>query len=152
MSHEVTPVARTRDNEGMGKTLLEMTPAECDGAIAEMRASLRRQEDEAARALERRREEAWALARTTARTLRERFDATRVLLFGSLASGHFGHWSDVDILAFGIPESRRLAAMADLSIGRQRPGDLSMDVLAAEELEPAFVEAAEREAVLLDGD
>jgi uncharacterized protein len=148
----VTPAASPRNNEAMAKTLLQMTEAERERAMAEMRESLRRQEEEAARALERRREAAWALARTTAHTLKAQFGATRVILFGSLASGYFSHWSDVDLLAFGIPGPRRLEAMADLSIERRRPGDLSMDVLAAEELDPAFVKAALAEGVAVDGD
>lgn len=136
----------------MGKHVIEMTAAERELVVAEMRANLVGLEREAALALERRRAEAWALARATARTLRQQFGATRVVLFGSLARGHFTPWSDVDILAYGIPESLRLAAMADLSVERHRPGVLALDVLAAEEMSGAFIEAAEAEGVEIHGD
>ncbi len=101
----------------------------------------------------RRREDAWTLARETAATLRGDYGASRVLLFGSLAKGYFGRWSDVDVIVFGIPADRRAQAIASLSIEPEpsNPAHLGLDLLAAEELAPDFLAAAERDGIELDG-
>ena len=54
-----------------------------------------------------RREVAWAVARQAARILKEKFGATRVIAFGSLAHGAWFHTrSDIDLAAEGIaPEA-----------------------------------------------
>lgn len=103
----------------------------------------------AARRLEARRAEAWRFARETGTSLRRDYGATRVLVFGSLATGHFGHWSDVDVLAYGVPPSLRLAAEADLSTEPRRRGDLSIDVVTAEDVSPAIVAEAERYGIVI---
>jgi predicted nucleotidyltransferase len=47
------------------------------------------------------------VAKTVAQHLRERFGATRVLLFGSLASGHSAPgFSDIDIYFEGVPRAK----------------------------------------------
>ena len=66
-----------------------------------------------------RRQRAWDLARQAARLLEERFNAKRVVLFGSLAhEDRFNLWSDVDIAAWGLrPEDtwRALGVVMDLA-------------------------------------
>lgn len=67
-----------------------------------------------------RRAEAWRLARVAAGLLRERFDVTRVVVFGSLADDErsFTHWSDVDIAAWDISPAdtfRAIGAVMDIS-------------------------------------
>jgi len=53
---------------------------------------------------EQRRQAAWSIARRAARLLKEEFEATRVVAFGSLAHGAwFGARSDIDLAAEGIP-------------------------------------------------
>jgi predicted nucleotidyltransferase len=53
---------------------------------------------------EQRRQAAWSIARRATRLLKEEFEATRVVAFGSLAHGAwFGARSDVDLAAEGIP-------------------------------------------------
>ncbi|MFA5787792.1 MAG: nucleotidyltransferase domain-containing protein [Actinomycetota bacterium] len=65
-----------------------------------------------------RRERAWKLARRAARLLRERFGATRVVVFGSLVHEDcFTRWSDVDVAAWGLRPAdtfRAMGAVADL--------------------------------------
>ena len=47
------------------------------------------------------------IAKAVAHYLRSRFGATRVLLFGSLATGHsVSGYSDIDIYFEGIPRSK----------------------------------------------
>jgi uncharacterized protein len=79
-------------------TQLKLSPEQ----IARYRASaLKRQEREKAE-MSQRRQEAWQAARQTADLLRQEFNVSRVVVFGSLArvSG-FTPWSDVDIAAWG---------------------------------------------------
>ena len=65
------------------------------------------------RALKMRRERAWRVARTAARVLKEKYGATRVFLFGSLARGkYFTARSDVDLAVWGVEESQFLSAVA----------------------------------------
>ena len=62
--------------------------------------------------------QAWNIARQAARLLRERFHATRVVVFGSLAhEKRFHEWSDIDLAAWGIPADqtfRAIGAVMDL--------------------------------------
>ena len=66
-----------------------------------------------------REERAWVAARNAAALLKERFRATKVVIFGSLVhKGTFTRWSDVDIAAWGIsPEDtfRAIGAVMEMS-------------------------------------
>ncbi len=80
-------------------TALELTPEE----LAIYRAAARRRHERERQELSQREKRAWELARSSAVLLRERFAATRVVVFGSLVcKGCFTPWSDVDIAAWGI--------------------------------------------------
>jgi len=58
-------------------------------------------------------ERAWGFAQMAARLLREKFGATRVVAFGSLAHRDwFSPWSDVDLAARGIPADQFYRAVA----------------------------------------
>lgn len=65
-----------------------------------------------------REERAWELAHAAAKLLRERFGASRVVVFGSLVhKGCFTRWSDVDIAAWGLDPKdtfRAIGAVQDL--------------------------------------
>ena len=80
-------------------------------------AAARRKREQGHRELLMREERAWEAARSTAVLLKERFGATRVVIFGSLVhKGSFTRWSDVDIAAWGIsPEDtfRAIGAVVD---------------------------------------
>ena len=134
----------------MGKTVLEMT----DEERAEWRRAFRtfvaeestRHDEEC----EQRRERALTLARAKARELKVEYGADRVVLFGSLATGRFTRWSDVDLMAFGVPEDRRLAAMADAGIEHDDdPTILGVDVLIAEEATPEMLASVLGEGIEL---
>jgi len=93
-----------------------------------------------------RREKAWAAARMAADLLRDRFHATRVVVFGSLARPHtsFTRWSDVDIAAWGLaPENwlRAMGAVMDLDVG------FEMNLVDVSICKPAILESIEREGV-----
>ncbi|MFW6171219.1 MAG: nucleotidyltransferase family protein [Planctomycetota bacterium] len=59
-----------------------------------------------------RRERAWCAAREASRLVKDRFGATRVVVFGSLVHrGRFTWWSDVDLAAWGLRPRDTLRAM-----------------------------------------
>jgi predicted nucleotidyltransferase len=83
--------------------------------IAIYRATALRQREMRLMAVAERRERALQLAQEAAKLLRERFGATRVVLFGSLLRPYsFTKWSDVDIAAWGIDPNETFTAIYDL--------------------------------------
>jgi predicted nucleotidyltransferase len=82
-------------------------------AIYHATALQRRQQ--AHRRLEQRRNRAWQVAHRATRLLKERFGATRVVLFGSLARQEgFSLWSDVDLAAWGLRPDETFRAVVAL--------------------------------------
>jgi len=87
--------------------------AQSPDALAPFRASRRARDARAARALAERREVAWPIARRLAEILRTDFGATHVMLFGSLAHGHwYSSRSDIDLAAWGLSADEHLIALA----------------------------------------
>jgi len=88
---------------------------------------------------------AWSLARTAADVLRERFGATRVVAFGSLAHDEwFTRWSDIDLAAWDIPPDaffRAVAAVTGLS------GEFKVDLVDPHDCGPVLRRVIEREGV-----
>ena len=95
----------------MTRTALDLSPQEWqayrpDGPIVPPPAR------QATRA-ERRRQQAWRVARQAARLLRDQYGASKVVVFGSLVhDAWFTPWSDIDLAAWGIPPERYYAAVA----------------------------------------
>ena len=75
---------------------------------------LRRVSERRRRKAELRSERLRGLLPEAAKLLRERYQATEVRLFGSLATGLFRESSDVDLAVGGLPRARYFAALADL--------------------------------------
>ena len=75
------------------------------------------------------------VAKEVANYLRERHGATRVLLFGSLASGQYRAGSDIDIYFEGVP-----ARLADVATGRAMVAfaHVPLDLWPAERCAPFF--------------
>ena len=60
---------------------------------------------------QRRRSQAWELARTAAKLLQEKFGATRVVVFGALFKRiKAGYSADIELAAWGITEKKYLLA------------------------------------------
>lgn len=110
-------------------------------------ASLRARSERDARALAARRAQALSLARQLAAILASEFGATRVLLFGSLAHGHwYSAASDIDLAAWGLGAEDHLLALARLE--ELSPG-FQIDLVRAERLPANILEAIEAEGVPL---
>lgn len=98
----------------MTRTALDLSPREWQayrpGAPADTQPT-----SQTARS-ERRRRQAWRVARRAARLLREKYGASRVVLFGSLAhDAWFTPWSDIDLAAWGIPPEHFYGAVAAIT-------------------------------------
>lgn len=93
----------------------------------------------------RRKERAWAAARHAATLLKDQFQATRVVVFGSLVhDGFFTRWSDVDIAAWGIdPEDtfRAIGAVMDME------APLDVNLVDVNTCRPSILERIKEEGV-----
>jgi len=108
------------------------------------RTALRRLEREKGE-IERRKEKAWATARLAATILREQFQATRVVVFGSLVhDGCFTRWSDVDIAAWGIASEdtfRAIGAVMDME------SSIDVNLVDVNTCRPSILEMIDEEGV-----
>lgn len=121
--------------------MMELSPEK----IAHYRMSaLQRQQQEEAE-MGQRRQQAWQIARQAAHLLRQEFNVSRVVVFGSLArEGSFNRWSDVDIAAWGIaPENTFRAIGAVMDLGTEIPVNL-VDVNTAR---PSLLAVIEQDGV-----
>ncbi len=133
-------------------TALDLTPEQ----RAEYTKALRRRmtpDPATAARIERRREAAWVVARRAAADLRERFGASRVVVFGSLARGDFTLGSDVDLAAWDIEPRRYFESVAfllDLGVDyRDSEGGFRIDVVAAEAAPSGLLASIERDSIVL---
>lgn len=124
-------------------TTLDLTPEQIARYRAHAQERRRREQPE----IERRRQHAWQAAREAAELLKQEFDATRVVVFGSLArETGFTRWSDVDIAAWGLaPEDTFRAIGAIMDMETAVPVNL-VDVNTAR---PSLLAAIEREGIAL---
>jgi uncharacterized protein len=88
---------------------------------------------------------AWQVARKAAKLLREEYQATKVVVFGSLLSeSRFTAWSDVDIAAWGIaPDKtfRAIGAVMDLD------PSIEINLVDVNTCSPALLQSIEAEGV-----
>lgn len=94
-----------------------------------------------------RRNRAWEVARKASTILKERFGATRVLVFGSLAHGAwFTPRSDIDLWVDGIPVEKFFHAEADVEAVAT---GYKVDLVDSRECSPELLEQVEEEGVEL---
>lgn len=90
---------------------------------------------------------AWEVARSAAILLKEKFDVSRVVVFGSLVhEGCFTRWSDVDIAAWGIsPEDtfRAMSAVMDAAT------DIEVNLVDVGVCRPELLAVIEQEGIEL---
>jgi len=90
--------------------------------------------------------DARGVAVSIAKELKSRFGAKKVALFGSLARGEFDRWSDIDLVAWGIPAAEFYRAVA---FATGFSGDWRVDLVDAEDCSPSLRAVLEREGVYL---
>lgn len=91
-------------------------------------------------------EEARRVASILARELQSRFEAERVVLFGSLARGEFSGRSDIDLAVWGIPPGEFYRAVA-FATGYSKVWEV--DLVDAEDCSEALRRNIEQEGVAL---
>ena len=127
----------------MNKCNLELTSS----AIAAYRNAAKRRWAETEEKRAQRRKRAWELARLAARLLKGQFNATKVVVFGSLVrSDCFTLWSDVDIAAWGISPRdtfRAMGAVSDLD------DTIEVNLVDVETCKPKLLASIEQEGILL---
>ena len=122
-------------------TTLDLTPDQ----IANYRAHALRRRQQEQPEVDRRKQKAWQAARDAARMLKEEFNATRVVVFGSLARGSgFTQWSDVDIAAWGLAQNdtfRAIGAIMDMET------DVPVNLVDVDTARPSLLSTIEREGI-----
>lgn len=122
----------------MSKTVLDLSLEE----IEEYRRYLKEREREI---LKSRFQKAWSLARDISVILKRKYEAKKVLVFGSLVDeSRFNRWSDIDIAVLGIPTSKYLKALAEIiSMGN----DFKIDMIDLEDCKDSLKETIEKEGI-----
>lgn len=85
-------------------------------------------------------------ARELARTLAQRYGATRIVLVGSLARGEFGSGSDIDLAVEGVPAEHFFAAGAELE---RLAGEFKVDLVPLESANPFYLAQVAQTGVAL---
>ena len=91
---------------------------------------------------------AWHTAYRVAAMLYEKFGATKVAVFGSLAEpGSFSKWSDIDIAVWGIPNDKYFRAVSEaLNIS----GLFKVDLVDFESCKELFREKIQSQLILIE--
>lgn len=90
---------------------------------------------------------AWELARLAAQFLKEQFQATKVMVFGSLVRDDcFTLWSDLDIAAWGIAPHETLRAMEAV---RDLDEGIDINLVDVGTCSPTLLTNIEQEGILL---
>jgi predicted nucleotidyltransferase len=96
---------------------------------------------------QKRREQAWHLARRAATLLKAQYNINKVVLFGSLTHpDRFMKWSDVDLAAWGLTSENWLQAMAAV---RDLSGEIQLNLVDVSNCTPELLVVIEREGILL---
>jgi len=129
----------------MARTAAEMSPQEWQAYHPA--AAVERLADQRKVETAKRRRQAWRVARRAAAMLRTEYGASRVVVFGSLATRTwFTPWSDIDLAAWDIPVDRFYSAVA--AVITVSPA-FKVDLVDPAECLPHLRGAIDREGVAL---
>jgi len=84
-----------------------------------------------------RQESAKETADALAKELKERFHASKVMLFGSVTRADFNQWSDIDLAVWGISDSDYYKAVAYTS---GFSSVFKVDLIGAEDCSPSLLQ------------
>lgn len=115
--------------------------------MAEYRAGARQREAARQAALNARFELAWELAQQAADILRSQFQATKVVVFGSLLNRQLFHQrSDIDLAVWDVAEANYLHAFASLS---DLTTNFSFDLVRIEEASTRLQQRVQQDGIEL---
>lgn len=90
-------------------------------------------------------EAAWETAKKAAAVLKSSYDASKVVVFGSLTDrSSFTPWSDIDLAVWGIPENRFYAAVGAVTA---LTADFKIDLVDAMDCRKSLSKAVEIEGI-----
>jgi len=96
---------------------------------------------------DKRMESAMELARAASRVLKQKFEAKKVVLIGSLLhKSRFTPWSNIDLAVWGIPSDNFYSAVAAVT---GMSASFKMDLVDPETCRPALLEVIKKEGVEL---
>ncbi len=105
----------------------------------------RRKKKQQHRKLLLREERAWDAARRASALLKERFRASKVVIFGSLVhKGSFTPWSDVDIAAWGISPQDTFRAIGTVM---EVASDIDVNLVDVGTCRPSLLTVIEEEGI-----
>ena len=117
------------------------------GKLAAYKATTHQRQELERQQLAHRCQQALEVARCAATLLKERFGASRVVLFGSVVREDlFTRWSDVDIAAWGIPPGDTFKAVAAL-MGLDE--EIEINLMDIGTCRPAVLASIERDGIEL---
>jgi uncharacterized protein len=121
------------------------TPAFSPGQLRQYRQTARRRQAARSKMVKTRMETGWQVARRAAKLLREKYHATRVVVFGSLLSeARFTPWSDVDIAVWGLSPDQIFRAIGDVM---DLTSLLEINLVDVNACSPSLLNTIEREGV-----
>ena len=88
-------------------------------------------------------EKAWHITREISARLKKKYNAKKVIAFGSLVKKSFNDYSDIDIAVTGIPSEKFYAAVAETETISK---EFTIDILDIDDCSPAL-----KEKILHDG-
>ncbi|MEB3338637.1 MAG: nucleotidyltransferase domain-containing protein [Leptolyngbyaceae bacterium] len=122
----------------MAKTALELTPEE----LSRYNPWKNFQQSPEAIA---RWEQAWELLPSLVALLREKFGATRVVVFGSLTQREcYTPWSDIDLVAWDIPDHQFYQAVGTMA---EINPNFKVDLVDPDNCRPSVKQAIEQEGI-----
>jgi predicted nucleotidyltransferase len=86
------------------------------------------------------------VSKSLANSLKVRFSATKVVLFGSVLRSDFSQWSDIDLAVWGISASDYFKAVAYVS---GYSNIFKIDLIDAEDCSPSLLRHIEQDGVEL---
>ena len=129
----------------MAQTALDLSPQQWQ--LYRPSQLIEASDPEQTKRLQRRRQQAWRIARQAANLLRDQYGAVRVIAFGSLVHDDwFTLWSDIDLAAWGIPPDRFYSAIAAVT---GLNSAFRIDLVDPDSCRPALRRTMEREGVAL---
>jgi predicted nucleotidyltransferase len=97
--------------------------------------------------IELRKAEAWQVAREAALLLRKKYDAKKILVFGSLASDEaFNAWSDIDLAVLGVTPNLFYSAVATIT---GLSSNFRIDLIDLEDCRPGIKKIIDQEGIEL---
>lgn len=122
-------------------TTIKLTPEQ----IANYRSHAQQRRKQAQPDIDKRRQRAWEAAHKAARLLKEEFNVTRVVVFGSLTRGiGFTLWSDVDIAAWGLSSENTFRA---IGVVMDMETEVPVNLVDVNTARPSLLKVIEREGI-----